>query len=116
MCYDGLMLLPEGPRTLWQCPEGPWTFCECPARLAATRLVMSGQVATCRDLSGLVGTCRNLSGLVWSPVGLRAGPGVPIPKDFQAWYHQAASFMPAGRFLQAGGTEGRFSRSGTLDR
>ena len=72
----------------------------------------------CLALSGLVATCLALSQLVWSPVALRAGPGVPIPKDFQTWYHQAASFMPAGRFrfLQAGGTEGRSSRSGTLDR
>ena len=26
MAFDGLMLLPEGPRTLRECPEGPGTL------------------------------------------------------------------------------------------
>ena len=110
------MLLPEGPRPLGWCPEGLGTLSECPAQLVGTSRNLSELVGTCRNLSELVATSRNLSQLVATPVALRAGPGVPIPKDFQAWYHQAASVMPAGRFLQAGGTEGRSSRSSTLDR
>ena len=39
-------------------------------------------------------------------MALRAGPWVPIPKDLEAYCQQAASFMLAGFFNQAGGTEG----------
>ena len=74
MGYGGLMLLPDGPRLLGECLEGPGTLSECPVQL----------VATCRDLWELVATCRNLSQLVWYPVALRAGPGVPIPKECRA--------------------------------
>ena len=88
MCWGGLTLLPEGLRARRAAPEGPASASVLPN--------WSQLVWTCLDLSQLVATCRNLSELVWSPVALRAGPGVPIPKDFQAWYHQTASFMPAG--------------------
>ena len=78
------MLLPESLRPLRAGPEGPETLCECPAQLVATSRNLSGLVGTSRNLSELVATCRNLSELVWSPVALRAGPWVPILKDFQA--------------------------------
>ena len=62
--YGGLMLLPEGPRTLRECHGGPWTLSECPARLVGTPLDKPELVGTCCNLSQLVGTCRNLSRLV----------------------------------------------------
>ena len=62
---------------------------------------------TGRNYSGQAATCRNFSQLLGTPVALRDLPWVPITKDCQAYRHQAASFLPGGRFLQAGGTEGR---------
>ena len=101
MGYDGLMLLPDGPRSFGEGPEGPGTLCECPARLVATRLDLSGQVGTCRNLSQLVGTCRNFSELLW-PQG--QDPGSLYLKTFRpdairlhpSSLH-AVSFRPAGR-------------------
>ena len=64
--FDGLMLFPDGPRTLRGCPEGPrtlrecpevpGTLCECPDQLVATSRDMSGLVATCLDSCGLKGS------------------------------------------------------------
>ena len=34
--FAGLMLVPEGPRTLRECPEGPGTLWECPAPLGVS--------------------------------------------------------------------------------
>ena len=70
----------------------------------------SGHVWTSRNLSELVATCRNSCGLK----GPTLGPY--ISKGLQVYCLQAASIMPAGRCLQAGRTEGRSSRSSTLDR
>ena len=66
----------------------------------------SGLVGTCLDKPQLVATCRDLSQLVATPVALRDLPWIPIPKDFQAYCHLAASFRPAGCSHQAGGPEG----------
>ena len=69
MRYGGLMLLPEGPRTLRECPEGPGTLLQCPAQLVATCLDLSELVATCPNLSQLVGTCLVSCGLKGSTLG-----------------------------------------------
>ena len=59
MDYGGLMLLPDGPRSLGEWLEGPGTLSECPAQL----------VATCLDLSELVATCLVSCGLKGSTLG-----------------------------------------------
>ena len=93
MCYGGLMFLPEGSRPAKTAltVAGP-----CEGALPNWSVV----VATSRNLSQLVGTCRNSCGLK----GPALGPY--ISKGLQAYCLQAASIMPAGRFLQAEGTEG----------
>ena len=103
MCYGGLMFLPEGSRpaktalTVAGLCEGAlpnWSV------VVATSRNLSQLVGTCRNLSQLVGTCRNSCGLK----GPTLGPY--ISKGLQVYCLQAASIMPAGRFLQARGTEG----------
>ena len=89
---------------MWKVPGLSESVLKVPGPSETVLPNWSELVATCLDLPGLVWTCRNLSQL---PVALRAGPWVPMPKDFQAYCLQAASIMPAGFFLQAGGTEGR---------
>ena len=98
MGYGGPMLLPEGPRTVWQCPEGPGTLWECPARLVATRLDLS-------QLVELVGTSRNFSELLW-PQGLDPGSlylktFTPTASRLHPSCLQAVSFG-----FRAGGSEG----------
>ena len=50
--FGGLMLLPEGLRTLRECPEVPGPY-------ESVLSDLSQLVGTSRNLSGLVATCRN---------------------------------------------------------